>query len=294
MATTAATPTASPTEVAASPELRGSNTLLLGMPGAGKTTALATALEAGLRLCVVITDPGGEESLLEAIDRRKLPINKFHWAYVAAAAPSWDSLKTMGKMINTMGYKDLAEIKTGIAKEGHHQFLDLLDTFADFKCARTGEALGSVDSWGPDTMLALDSLSGLNIMAMELMIGGKPAAHQGEWGVAMNAEEKLLMKLCADTKCFFTLTAHVEKEMDETIGKPMLMAAALGRKVAPKLTRYFSDSVLAYHEGANFFWSTTNSSIDLKTRSLPFSDKLVPSFVPIVEKWKERNKTSLS
>ena len=270
----------------------GTKTLLAGPPGSGKTTSLVTAIKAGLKLAVIVTDPGGEESLLEAMERENLPMDKLHYAYVAAAAPSWDALSDMGKKINLMSYKDLTELKMGIAKQGHHQFLDLINTCANFKDARTGKELGPVDAFGPDWMLAVDSLSGVNIMAMELMIGGKPAAHQGEWGVAMNAEEKLIMKWCADLRCFFTLTAHVEREMDETQGKPFLMAAALGRKLAPKLPRYFSDFVYSYSEDEEFFWSTVSSSMDLKARNLPMRDKLRPSFEPIVAKWKARASAS--
>ena len=270
------------------PPLRGTKTLILGAPGAGKTTALVTLIEAGLELFVTITDPGGDEALLDAMEARSLPIDKLHWNYISAASPSWDTLKKMAQYISLMSYKDLTEIKSGIEKSDYQQFMELLTNLADFTDARTGQSFGAVDSWGPDRAYALDSLSGVNTMALDMMVGAKPAAHQGEWGVAMNAEEKLIKKLCADTKCFFVLTAHVEREMDETIGRPQLMAGALGRKLAPKLPKDFSDVVYAYREGADFFWSTTAANIDLKARTLPLEDKLSPSFGQVVEAWQKR------
>jgi len=271
--------------------LSGTKTLLLGAPGSGKTTALVTLIEAGLELFVTITDPGGEEALLDAMAKWKLPMNKLHWHYIAAASPSWDTLKKMATVITALDYKGVTEIKAGIEKRDYQQFFQLLGNMANFK-DQHGEEFGAVDSWGPERAYALDSLSGLNTMALDMVLGAKPAAHQGEWGIAMNAEEKLVKKLCADTKCFFVLTAHVEREMDETIGRPQLMAGALGRKLAPKLPKDFSDVVYAHRSGTDFLWSTTAANIDLKARTLPLSDKLEPSFGQVVDAWKKRVKVA--
>ena len=271
-------------------KVRGTKTMLLGPPGAGKTYSISTLVQAGLETFVLFTDPGGEESLLDAMRDRKLPMDKLHYKYVAPASPKWATLKDMAKKINIMGYNDLAGLKSGINKSDYQQFFDLLDTLANFTCEHCGKEFGPVDDFGADKALVVDSLSGINVMVMDMTIGAKPTAHQGEWGVAMNAEEKLILKLTSDLDCFFVLTAHIEKEMDETIGKPMSMAGALGRKLAPKLPRTFSDVVLAKKEGKEFYWSTTESNIDLKNRTLAFSGKISPSFVQIVEAWKKRNK----
>jgi len=270
------------------PTLRGTKTLLLGPPGAGKTTSLVTFIEAGLELFVIITDPGGDEALLDAMRVRKLPLDKLHMYYVSAASPSWETLLKMTTLIKTMGYKALSEIKSGIEKQDYQQFFELLSIMHNFVDARTREEFGPVDSWGPDRAFALDSLSGVNTMALDMMVGAKPSAHQGEWGVAMNAEEKLIKKLCADTKCFFVLTAHVQTLMDQTIGRPMLMVDALGTKLAPKLPKDFSDIVYTYREGTDFFWSTVAANIDLKARTLPLEDKMQPSFGQVVEAWQKR------
>ena len=267
--------------------LAGTKTLLCGPPGSGKTTSLVTAIKAGLNLAVIITDPGGEESLLDAAKLYDVDLDRLHYAYVAPAAASWASLRDMASKINMMSYKDLTELKMGIAKSGHTQFLDLIDTCANFVCQRTGRVIGPIDKLDTTWMVAVDSASGLNVMAMELMVGGKPAAHRGEWGVAMNAEKKMIMKWCADLRCFFVLTAHVDKEMDEVIGKPMLTASFLGSKTT-EIPRFFSDYISSYHEGSAFFWSTVDSRMDLKARNLPLRDKIEPSFVQIHDKWQQR------
>lgn len=266
----------------------GTKTLLIGSYGTGKTYSLTTLIEAGLELAVIITDPGGEETLYAAMQKKRLSMDKLYTHYIASASQSWATLDNTAKQINTMGYQALSELKYGIDKQGHQQFIQLLTCLSNFKDDRTGKILGPVDSWGPDKALAVDSISGINTMALDLMVGGKPAPHQGEWGVAMNIEERLITKLVADTKCFLVMTAHVDPELDEVLGRRILMPALLGKKLAPKLPRIFSDVVLAVKEAENFYWSTVEPNVSLKARNLPLSGKLPPSFVPVVNTWKSR------
>jgi len=267
------------------PLVRGSKTLLMGGVGSGKTTALTTFIEAGLEVFIAITDPGGQESLIYAMDKKNLPMDKLHWNYVASASPSWDTLMKMAQLINIMGYKELSEIKQGIDKASYQQFMELITLASNFKCERTGKEYGPVDFWGPDRVFAHDSLSGINTMAYDLMVGAKPTAHRGEYGVAMNAEEKFIKKCCADLKCFYVLTAHVDREPDEVGLGTKIMVSALGSKLAPKLPKDFSDVVYSYREGADYYWSTMAPNVDLKHRLLPLLDKLDPSFQQVVTAW---------
>lgn len=268
---------------------RGTKTLLLGPVGTGKTTALTTFIEAGIELFVIGTDPGFEESILDAIHEKDLDINKFHYQYIAPASADWTALINNAEMINKMGYDTLSSLKQGMNKSSYTQFLELLRALSNFTDHRTGREYGPVDDFPENVAFAIDSLSGINVMAMDMMIGGKPTAHQGEWGVAMNAEEKLILKLTSDLKCFFVLTAHIEKEPDIVTGVPIIMVGALGRKLAPKLPRTFSDVILTVKEGNKFTWSTAALNVDLKARSLPIKDGLTPSFGQIVDVWKRRN-----
>lgn len=267
---------------------KGTTTLLCGGPGTGKTHSLVTLAKAGLETSVIVTDPGGEESILDALRKEKLEHLHVHTHYVAPSAASWSTLRQMFKQINDLSYAALSDIKAGIGKEGYRQLLDFLDTCEKFKCEVCGAELGPVDKWTPERALCVDSASGLNMMSLNLMIGAKPTAHMGEYGVAMNAEEQLIYKLIADTKCFIALTAHLDKTFDEVKGAMSLMPAFLGNKLAPKLPRIFSDVVLAYKEGTTFFWSTAALNIDLKNRALPLGDKLKPDFGQIISVWKVR------
>lgn len=272
---------------------RGSKTLLLGPPGTGKTTALVTFIEAGVEVFALGTDPGFEESILDAMKARGLldKMHMLHYRYISAGVPSWDALKNAANKVAQMSYKDLGEIKQGIDKHLYRQYLDVIDTLANFTCDLCGKSFGPVDEFDEFKCVAVDSLTGVNVMALDMMIGGKPLAHMGEYGVAMNMEEKLLLALCANLKCFVVVTAHLDKEPNLLTGIPQQMVGALGSKLAPKIPRTFSDVVLAVKEGDKFTWSTAALNVDLKNRALPISDNLKPDFAQMVDAWNERVET---
>ena len=279
--------------------MKGTKTLLLGEPGSGKTSALPTFLKAALdagredtKLAVIVTDPGGEESLFDSMERLKLPMDKLLYTYIGPTAQSWEALMKAAQQVNTMGYESLAKLKTGVSKEKYTAFLDLLSCLANFH-DQDGNSHKAVDTWGPDYILCLDSLSSVNTMAMQLHIGGKPTAHQGEWGVAMNMEEGLIFQLTSACNCFVVTTAHLDLERDELQGSMQFMPAMLGKKLAPKIPRLYSDVILQYREQTNFYWSTIRDRYScLKARNLPLSDKLPPDFGQIYQSWLKRSDPS--
>jgi hypothetical protein len=200
----------------------------------------------------------------------------------------------MSVRINAMSYKDLSELKSGIGKDGMKQlpkFINNLETFFD---ERTGQSFGDVTSWGADRVLAVDSLSGISLIALQHTVGFKPSPHQGEWGIAMSAIEMLVLKLSSDLQCFFVLTAHIEKEPDEITGMAKVAVSTLGRKLAPKIPRFFSEVIRTRKDpSGRFLWSTLDGEADLKNRALPSSASIEASFVPIVEAFRRRQKLAL-
>ena len=146
-----------------------------------------------------------------------------------------------------------------------------------------------MSSWGPDRALVVDTMTGLSKMAMDLVIGGKPTASPGDWGVAMKNLEQAIGTLTNGTRCWFILTAHLERERDEVTGAVKLMPSTLGQKLSPKIPRNFSDVILCKQEQGRWFWETASTSqIDLKARNLPVASGMKPSFVALVENWKRK------
>jgi hypothetical protein len=274
-------------------QLQTPNVLLIGPPGTGKTYSVTTLLKSGIEVFVLMTEPGAVETLLDAVTKERLDVSKLHWNYCPPASQGWSAITDMAKMINQMGFEDLAKIKSGVGKQQSNQIMKLLGALQNFQCERTGQGYGDVTSWGPNRCLVIDSLTGLNILAMDNTVGQKPTPAPGEWGTAMNLEEKLILKLTSDLRCFFVLIAHIDRVTDEVTTYQRIVPAALGSKLGPKIGRFFSEVVLASRDKAGgFFWSTNDSMADLKFRALPMSDKLAPSFAPIVDTYRKRVATA--
>jgi AAA domain len=263
--------------------------LLMGPAGSGKTTSIATFAKRGIECFVVVTEPTGVDSLLDVWEREKLDINLLHFAVVPPASPGWGALKDLGVRINAMSYKDLSELKSGIGKEKMKQYPMLLDNLENFQDDRTGKTYGDVTSWGGDRALVLDSLSGASLIVMQHTVGFKPSPHQGEWGIAMSSLENLLLKLSSDCQCFFVVTAHIEREPDEITGVTKIGVSTLGRKLAPKIPRFFSEVIRARKDAAGkFLWATMDSEADLKNRALPSGNNLAQDFGPIIDAYRRR------
>jgi AAA domain len=267
--------------------------LMMGAPGSGKTDALATLLAQELKLFVICTEPDGISSLLDSCERRGVPIHNLHWAVCPPTSPGWGAMKEAAKAVGAMGYEELTKIKSGIGKnETRDAMMKFLLTLENFVCDRTGESFGDVTLLPDDCAIVIDSLSGLNTIAMMAAQGYKPVSHQGEWGVAMNSLENLILKLCSDRKAFLVVTAHVEKETSEITGASQIMVSTLGRKLAPRLPRFFSEVVYSKRtiQGSTptFIWSTADPAADLKNRTLPVSATLMQDYRPIVEGYRKR------
>ena len=257
----------------------GPKSLLLGAGGSGKSHSLRTVLEVpGTEVAAIFTEPSGLETLEDTDPAR------FHWVYVPPAAPDWAMLQNAARTINTMSFKSLTEMGD-IDKRKFGQWMDFVAACGNFKCQRCGKELGPIDKMPINIVPAMDSLSGMNEMAMNLVTGLKPVKNPGDWGVAMSNLEKFITTLTTAVPGMVIMTGHLERETDEISGGVTLMASTLGRKLAPKISRYFSDVIMTRRDGLKFEWSTGAFNVDLKARNLPIHDHLAPSFKPIIEKW---------
>jgi hypothetical protein len=255
----------------------GTTTMLVGPTGAGKTHSLRTLCDAGITPFVLFTEPG-MRTLSD------ISCDKLHYKYVPPATPTWDALLDNAKKINTLSFKALTQMGD-MNKQAYGQFLEVITTMNNFTCDRCGESFGDVATWRTDRAICIDSLSGLNIMAMDMVVGAKPVKAVGDWGVAMDNLERFINTMTNNTFCHFVLTAHLEREQDEVSGAVHLMASTLGKKLAPKVPRFFDDVVLCENREGKFTWATVSSNVDLKWRNLSGGKDLPPSFVPLIESW---------
>ena len=152
-------PAGAPTSVPNLPH-PGTSTLLVGATGTGKTYCLRPLIAAGITPFVLTTEPGIESVLGD------IPPDKLHWHYIPCAAVGWATLLAQGKRISTMSYEALSKAQDP-DKRQYTQWLDVVTSCNQFICDRTGENFGDVATWGPDRAFIIDSLTGLNIMAMD-------------------------------------------------------------------------------------------------------------------------------
>lgn len=255
--------------------------MLLGKINHGKTEALKTIAAAGLELFVLKTEPAEN---LDALGP------KVHTMYVPPASVPMTQMIKNFELINALSYKALANLED-IDRSAYKQMIQVANACNNFVDDRTGAPFGDVMKWGNDRAFAIDGLSGLSQMALDMIVGGKPVKGMEQYGVAMSNLEDFINYLAMNTKCFFVLTAHMELEPSFEDGATRLMPATLGKKLAPKLSKYFSDVILAQRTDAippKFTWATIKAGADLKYRNLPPSQELSPDFGPLITNWKNR------
>lgn len=267
--------------------LNGVNILLEGPSGTGKTYSIGTAVDCGIETFVLFTESGLETLLGYWTDRGKPVPKNLHWTVLPTAPGSFDRLAQTANTINTYTMDALFKM-TDPNRAKQNQYVELLRTLSHFKDQHTGEDFGPVDSWGPDRLVVIDSLSGINPIAFTCVVGDKPLKDQRDWGCAMELIEKLIRQLTGGCRCHFILIAHIERETDLVQGGQKITVATLGNKLAPKLVPMFSDAVLSVREGAKFSWSTAQPMAELKARNLPIADGIAPDFKQIFDKWQSR------
>lgn len=265
----------------------GFNSLIMGPSGTGKTYSLRTLADTGLETFCLFLEPGLETLIGAYSDKgESLPPN-LHWNYLQPRTQGFDNLKNMADMIGKFDLAGLSKMKD-MKRSQSNQLLDLYTILNDFPDQRTGKNFGPVDAWDNKTVLVIDSLSALNRICMDAVVGTKPVKDMAEWGIAQSQVMNLLHKLTSGCLCHFVLLAHVERETDLIMGGVKLMVSSLGKAITSQIPQPFSDVILSSREGDKFYWDTANSLADVKTRNLPILSKLPSSFEPIWRKWEER------
>lgn len=275
--------------------LPGVNVLLIGPGGTGKTHSLGTLVDYGASHGIEVFY-AGLESGFESLrgywtDRsREIPAN-LHWHMLnmmADQGSGFEHLATKAHQIGEMTQDALHKLQDHTRSQRNFMEKFIRNVLIDFQDQRTGQKFGSVGTWGPNRVFAVDGLTGLGLIAMSLVIGNKPVRSQADWGIAQDTVEPLVRQLCDGCKCHFVLLGHVERETDQITGGTKVTVSSLGRALPPKLPPMFSDVILAVRNGKEFSWDTANPMVDLKTRNLEIAPKLPPDFKLILDKWQSR------
>lgn len=208
--------------------------LLVGNSGSGKTGALASLAKAGYNLRIADFDAGAD-ILVNLLSPFPEAMARVH------VQTFTDKLKPTGAMILPDG------VPTALNR-ALNQLNRWKDADADF---------GPVTTWGSQDVLAIDSLTfaGLAAMRLVLAMNGRSGQHpwQSDWGQAMEMLENLLALLYSDAiKCNVVVTSHLTfQEEESSLGKAsMAFPSALGKKLPPKVGRYFNTVIMAETKGS--------------------------------------------
>lgn len=283
--------------------LTGVKVLLEGPAGTGKTYALGTLVDwcaaqtPPIDVCVLFMERGLETLLGYWADPAPTPVNpapkprpvpaNLYWCDLITKPVSLTQMKEMSGNVARLTYDGITKLSDG-NRAANNPWEQMLIACTNFTDDRTGKKMGAVDSWGADRIFLVDSLSELSNAAMKMVIGSKPTASPGEYGIAQNNLMNWLRLCTQGCRCHFILTAHVSREKDEISGGIKLMTRAIGGAISGDIPPLFSEVIYTWREGPSFYWDTANASVDTKSRYLPIGSKIAPDFRQIMDKWMKR------
>lgn len=265
---------------------RGAKVLLVGESGSGKSFATASLADVpGLQVRYLWCEDAFDSIARYFADKgRKLPDN-IAWHRIPMVAVDIDEILEITKNVNLLSFQGVSNMSDG-NKSKHQGFIKFQSALAQYIDGRTGRSLGKVSSWGPDCVLVVDSLTALTNMAVTNAVGYQPLRGPNIIGLVQNVLE-MVLDWMTSLNCHVVLTAHVERELDEIAGGMKIMVSTIGKKLAPKVPRYFSDVIHAKRDGDKFTWATNTNDFALKTRLLPIAGGLEPTFAKLMAKWRE-------
>lgn len=233
--------------------------LLLGNSGAGKTGLFGT-LAKDYRLFIADFDNGTQILLDPAVVEPSLHENIFVKKYYDKA------LLAGGKIVpNATGYSNF------------------ISDLGDWK--EDGKSMGGIYSWSKKDIFIVDSLTflGTSILNHILQLAGRAGQKPQlqDFGAAIDAQEAVIETLYNPAvSCNIIVTAHLQMQADEAQGNILkAMPSAIGKKLPPKIARYFNNVVLIQKTGfgdkvKREIITTATHNTDLKVAK--------PSLIPAV------------
>lgn len=272
----------------------GPKILTVADSGAGKTysSLLVADIEkiggsTDVKVFVLFLEPG-MATMSSMPERIQAKYGKsIFWNYIQISQ-SLEALTTMGQKINSLSYELLSQMPdTG--KKTSTEYTQILALLKNFKDMNTGQEFGNVETWPPNWVLIIDSLSGLNDAAWANHRGDNVTAGMNNYQVVQNTLKGFLKWLCRGLRCSVIMNSHAQRETNEITGGSLIYPAAPGAKLSPLIGRDFDEVFMCIKDEASYYWSTATKGFASKNRNLPTSNKITPSFKPIFDAFNKLN-----
>ena len=269
------------------------NVFLMGPIGSGKSYAIRSLVNAGIEVFLIPTEPGYTDVLGD------IPPEKLHWHYIRSYGPppdqgqqtskTLDALKGAAKLIQSHDMETIKKMP-GQGRAKYNQFFELIECLNNYKDDRTGKEYGDTGNFNQNQAVVIDGLSGINNMVCRMTVGDKPCMSWPEFEAAQFCVEQFVNTLAQSLKCWFVMTSHVEFEPDPSgSGLNKLMPSTIGKVLAPRLTKFFSEAILCKRVIENgksrFYWDNMDPTATVKFRNIPQSPTNPPDFAPIKKNW---------
>lgn len=273
--------------------MSGSNVLIQGDIGVGKTRSLITLLPeytdehgevrrgAGQHVRLCSLEPGAEATLGANLCRSPTDFG-IHVRYIQPIALDWPDFRKFVQVLNTMPTDKAIEIQDPNRRKCT-QLLELIDTLNNFTCDRCGGTFGDAAEWGDDVSLAIDGLTGLTTIARHLCVGLKPILSKVDYQPIMGAVESFLQLFWGATKCNAILLSHVDREVSPISGMTSITVHTLGQKLAPRIVKMPDEVITATFDEGRFAWNTELPGQVVKCRALPRGLNLDADFTTLIK-----------
>jgi hypothetical protein len=264
--------------------------LLIGDSGGGKTYAAITALLAGKNVRVLSAEGNclpvvkkflkDYEGLVKA--GKAKPLREGQFAVCVPEKPKRSFADFAQTQLGTLAKSAETAFKMpNLTRAKFTGFSNICQATAAF-IDLNGVNYGTVDSWGEDTVLVVDSLTAICESVWSHVVGDKVTPTQAEWGTMQGVLMQLLLLLTEGLGCNFVLIAHPNKEVDPNLGVTRIYPSNIGQALNTRIPAKFSEVVWCYRVEEKgemkYYWSTKDRLCVTRHTNLPCSDKIPQDF----------------
>lgn len=258
--------------------LPGAKILLMGDQNAGKTYAIQTLADAGLKVLAIFTE-NGYKVLGPALR------DKISWVFVSPVANDIEGLRAQAKMMREQTQSAIAGTPDISRKQSvaYDTILGSMFKFVD----QNGKDWGNISTWGTGTAFVLDSLTGLFEALWRDAVGKRILVGLPDYGI-VHAGARALIQMWWTLRCHVVVTAHIEMEIDPIKGGRKIYPSMPGQALRSFIGVDWDEMILAERLDRKFVWTNDEPGAKLKARNVPFGSGMPPSFVPVIEGWKKQ------